>query len=158
MTDLNISIFGLDDDEETLDIMEAILLNNGIGEFKKFYNEEVFNEHFNENVHIAIIDHFIYGEPRGFEIMKRIHEYNKTREAIDCRVIIISGQRNYETVKHYLNNGARGYIDKDDTQFSTLLVKYVSREIREVRKILNLINLLKQQQQFFTEQTTQNKR
>lgn len=155
--DLKISIFGLDDDEDTLDIMEHIFLDNGIGEYSKFYREEDFCASFNDNVHIAIIDHYLHGEPRGFDIMKKIHEYNKSRQAIDCRVIIISGQRKYEVVKHYLNNGAKGYIDKDDPNFSRLLVEYVSREIAEVKKILNLINILTEQRQFITEQTTQKK-
>lgn len=153
--DLKITIFGLDDDEETLDIMEHIFLDNGIGEYMKFYKEDDFCANFHEDVHIAIIDHYLNGEPRGFDIMKKIHEYNKSREAIDCRVIIISGQRKYEVVKHYLNNGAKGYIDKDDPNFSILLVEYVSREITEVKKILNLIRVLKNQQEFFTGQTTQ---
>lgn len=141
---INISIFCLDDDQETLDLIKEDFDKAGIVHYHLFTNEREFLKSFNENVHVAVIDHYLSGSTEiGYDIMETIFELNhKFHSPLKCKMIIMSGQQDPAMIAKYLNNGAFRYLRKDDKDFSVLLIDYVKQAIDEVETFFAAYNRL----------------
>lgn len=137
---MNCAILGLDDDQETLDLIAMFFNKAGIDNYKFFHNKHDFLKAFDETIHIAIIDHYLDGVSVGFDIMRRIFEINEENNALlRCKVIIISGQQDPKMIAYYLNKGAFRYIDKNDLKFFERLTEFSKIAIEEVRSFFESV-------------------
>jgi FixJ family two-component response regulator len=144
ITPINISIFCLDDDADTLDDIKRGFDNAGIANYALFNNRASFLASFHECVHVAVIDHYLgAGDEIGYDVMETIFKKNaEYGSPIKCKMIIISGQDDPRMIAKYLNNGAFRYLPKYDPGFDELLIQYVKTAIREVKDFLEPYNRL----------------
>jgi len=129
----NVRILFLDDDQDQLDEAKDVFDKARIGNCMYFNDVERFFAEFDENVHIAIIDHYI-GNSVGYDILEKIYRHNEARPSVvKCRVIVISGQMKVNVVAHYMNTRkASFYINKNNDSFYEELVVYTRVAIEEV--------------------------
>jgi DNA-binding NtrC family response regulator len=136
-----IKILTLDDDKEMHFIIREDFKREGVNNPCEFYtNQKDFFEHFDDNTHVAIIDHYLARDVTGFEIVKGIKqrvESSPTRLA-GCHIIIVSGQRNYDVFKKYTRMGC-DYIDKDEENFDRTLIDTTKRALQIVHQWLSYL-------------------
>lgn len=137
-------VFVLDDDQDTLDLIKEDFEEAGIKDYELFTSEREFLAKFNENVHVAVLDHYLQGSAEiGYDIMQTIFEMNRKHNSpIQCKVIIISGQKNQQVTKWYLNNGAFKYLDKGEDGFNSNLISYVKQAVADAEVALTAYNAL----------------
>lgn len=134
---------GLDDDSEQNLITRADFNDAGIKNFEFYTEPDDFFKDFNDNVYVAIVDHFLKGNSYlGFavveEINKRVEE-SASRMA-GCLIIIISGQRRYDVLKAYNRMGVFDYIDKDEPDYSQRLISSTRLAMEKQQKWIWYLN------------------
>lgn len=132
MTETVIRILGLDDDPDMHLLIKEDFKRNGILNPCEFHiNKKDFFDHFTEDTHVAIVDHYLGGTSVGFEVVDEINkrvQASRTRKA-GCQIIVVSGQKNYNVLKRYNRMGVFDYIDKGEEDengkdiFSELLIQ-----------------------------------
>jgi hypothetical protein len=134
----------LEDDKEFLtEFYKKVATRSGIS-VQMFPTSETFIEHLTEDIHIAIIDHFLDPLSRansitGLDVMEKILEINPF-----AYIIVVSAQPSMEIAIKYINGtpktkwkGCWKYIDKrgrtdDDVQTEALI--YVDFAITQIQE------------------------
>lgn len=108
LTDEQIGIFILDDDEELCIVYQMLLKSNGYKNVKYFTDYKELLKALTPNDHIFIIDYDLKQEKNGLEIIKEILLVNP-----HAKFIMLSGQSDKSVVVEFnnLHYGGR-YIEK----------------------------------------------
>lgn len=138
--EVNILSYVVDDDPDTLLLIEQLLSANNIKNFHVFTKAEDFLSHINSEIIVCVIDYYLSSGLTGIDVLKAAKAKNKS-----SFVIIISGSENYKTVIESLNAGADRYIDKNNPNYLTKLVEYMQEGFMEAQRRWGLINFLETQ-------------
>lgn len=136
---LKILTYILEDDELFLEIIETLIRDAGIEDYKLFKSPVKFFEEFTESVHVCVVDFRLPGPVNGLEVAERVLSLNER-----CKIIVISGLESFNVVIDFLNVGAFKYIRKSDTQFNEKLLKYVQQALLSVKREITFYNSLKE--------------
>lgn len=136
----NVSIltYVLEDQEAVLAVIDDLFKMNGLQNYKLFSRSSDLVEEMNDKVHICVVDYMLGEKMTGLEVMKIILSYNPR-----CKVVVISGQTDFEVVQKFWNGGAFRYINKRDRDWLSQLVTHVQEALIEVKKQLELISELR---------------
>jgi DNA-binding response OmpR family regulator len=139
---LNILIFVLDDHVETLNNIKKVFDFENLSNYRFFTDQTKFLEALNDDVHIAIVDYWLYGDRNGISVIKSILEKNP-----QCFVIMMSAQSEMDVVVEGVNAGVDRYIMKQKPDWLASMVTFVKEGIEIVKRDLDwyykLINKLK---------------
>lgn len=133
---LKIMTYILDDEEEIIDLIKAILDENGITECEYFSKGQLFMESLNENVHICVVDHFLNNGVTGFEVLQAVNRINP-----DCKKIVVTGYEGQDIVIDYVNEcRIDKWIKKDmKSDYIKKLVQCINDIIPEIRSTYDLM-------------------
>lgn len=141
-TRLNILSLVLDDDAEILEIIEDLLMQHGIVNYKLYTNYTDLLEQINGGIYVCVLDHFLSGGKTGLDVCQTIKEKSK-----DSYVIVMTGQTNIDVVISYLNNCADKYIDKSRRDYLELLIKYMNDGLEIAKNRLEEVEILQQKRE-----------
>lgn len=114
-----IAIFLLDDNQDTVDAIGALLNEYGY-EVEKFTDYNKLMEALHDNVRICIIDFLLNQDKNGLQVIQEIVKKNE-----HCYFIMLSGQSEKSVVVEFVNSVYGGrYIEKG-TNEEIVLVQYV---------------------------------
>lgn len=136
---LNILSLVLDDDTEILEIIEGLLKQHGIINYKLFTKYTDLLEQISGGIYVCVLDHFLTGGKTGLDVCKTIKENSK-----DSYVIVMTGQQDIKVVIDYLNSCADKYIDKNRKDYLDLLIKYMSEGLEIAKNRLEEVEILLQ--------------
>ncbi|NBC82755.1 MAG: response regulator [Bacteroidetes bacterium] len=113
-------IFFVDDDKMMLNLMEYTFSSRQGFAVKSFQSGEDCIKHLDEKPTVIVLDFILNSmvpeNMSGMETLKHI----KTA-AGDIPVIILSKQKDEETISEFMNLGAEKYVTKDDYFIDTLI-------------------------------------
>lgn len=132
---INIGIFLLEDDPNDAELLKRLFDKSGINNYKIFNCSKDFIDSMNENVWIAIIDHYLGYEITGLEVIDKLREVNNY-----CRVIIISGQTDPEIIRKYRKKRIEDYIDKNSPDFHDELIKCIEECEADLHRLFTKFN------------------
>lgn len=127
----------LEDDRETLDMIEDLLKANGISDYELFTKSEDMLIHIQGDIVLCVLDYYLDGRLSGLDILKEIKKRNSY-----SYIIVMSGQANCKIVIDCLNAGANKYIDKNEPDYLNKLIEYMLEGLQEARKRFELLTFL----------------
>lgn len=125
---LTIMLLSVEDDRETLDLLEEIFRENGFDNCKFFTNPQDAIEAINEEPSICILDYWLRPDLTGLEVLKRVKEKNK-----DCYVIGFTGNHDFKKMREWFNQGLNKLVDKDEAGYLNELITYVREAIAKLK-------------------------
>jgi DNA-binding NtrC family response regulator len=128
MATLNQKVFVVDDDRFHLELMEHLLINQGIQDVVLFENGMDCLMEIHQEPGIIFLDHQmdVYS---GYETLRKIKRHNP-----NIFVVMVSAQEEIQTAVNTLKHGAFDYLQKD-LQLEDNVVSVLQR-IEEVKEIL----------------------
>ncbi len=124
---VNILSFVLDDDKDILLIIEDLLKENSITNYRLFHSDEEFLNSMTQDIHVCVIDHFLTGKQTGLDVCRKTKARNK-----NSFIIVMSGQRDPDVIIAYLNECADKYVDKNKKDYLKTLIDYLKVGIETV--------------------------
>ena len=122
---VNILAHALEDDELFVELIKEQFEMNNIRDYRFFTQAEEFILAFNERVHLCILDYLPgASDMSGLDVMKVVISTNP-----NCKAIMVSGYKDYEIVVDALNNGCFRWVDKNKSNYKTLLVEAIQQAI-----------------------------
>ena len=123
----------LDDDHEMNETLKEMFeMHRMTNVHVYFYTDsDNFLKRFDENIHLAIIDHELKGSPlNGVQVMTILRgQYPK------CQIIFCSGTDDPKVLKTVMKKiRPEGYVDKDEPNYLDELVSEAERLLVEIRK------------------------
>src|SRR5687768_3630718 len=106
---LNIMVYVVDDEEDTLNVVKEELEKAGFENCKYLTSSNDFINRLDEPIHICILDFYFPGMD-GIEILDKVRERNK-----DCYVIGFSGLSDPKKIRSWFNAGLRKLVDKNES-------------------------------------------
>jgi DNA-binding NtrC family response regulator len=134
---MNTKVFIIEDDPIVTSVIKQSLIVNANCEIFTFENAHDSLNNLHLNPDIVILDYNLPDED-GFSVMAKIKSYSQT-----IQVIICSGQEKADVVLKCLNNGANGYVFKDE-----MMIEYIRRSVNTLAENSTLrkeVELLKDQ-------------
>lgn len=134
---MNTKIFIIEDDPIVTSVIRQSLIVNANCEIFTFENAQDSLNNLYQNPDIVILDYNLPDED-GFSVMAKIKAYSQT-----IQVIICSGQEKADVVLKCLNNGANGYVFKDE-----MMIEYIRKSVNTLAENSTLrkeVELLKDQ-------------
>jgi DNA-binding NarL/FixJ family response regulator len=130
----------LDDDTHMNELLKEIFELNGMPNVRFYTNSDVFVEELNENIHLCIIDQIIPGSKlQGVDVMRVIKgRFPK------CQIVFMTGVDDPKVLKEALRLRPDGYVDKNESQYISVLVDVVETCLVNIRKNLELAATLEQ--------------
>jgi DNA-binding NarL/FixJ family response regulator len=113
-------IFFVDDDKMMLNLMEYTFKCREGFEVKSYFSGEdcISNLHLNPN--LIVLDYYMGGEGEeamtGLDTLRKINETKK-----EIPVIILSREKDRETINEFIKEGAMKYVTKDEFFIDTLV-------------------------------------
>ena len=140
ITEKKINVFSslrtnvLDDDKDMIALLKEIFALNGLPNVQFYTDSDVFVEQLDENIHLCIIDQVIKGSIlQGVDVMKIIRgRFPK------CQIIFMTGMDDPKVLKEALRIRPEGYVDKNESQYITVLVEQVEKCLTEIKKNLEM--------------------
>jgi len=128
MATLSKKVFVVDDDRFHLELMEQLLINQGIQDVVLFENGMDCLMEIHQEPSIIFLDHQmdVYS---GYETLRKIKRHNP-----NIFVVMVSAQEEIQTAVNTLKHGAFDYLQKD-LQLEDNVVSVLQR-IEEVKEIL----------------------
>jgi FixJ family two-component response regulator len=68
---LNIMTYLLEDDKDITELMQSIFRENGLDNVQFFNKGKEFIDNLNDNVHIAIVDHYLNNGVTGLDVLMK---------------------------------------------------------------------------------------
>jgi len=123
----DIKIFIIEDDFVFIDILVNIIesINSDLKNdnvkvgYSTFYSAKEAEYEFIQNPDIILLDYFIIDDEHQADTGTKVIEHIKDRN-LDIDVVIVSGQESEIVKKQLLNEGAYGYISKDEESLKEL--------------------------------------
>ena len=113
-------IFFVDDDKMMLNLMEYTFKCREGYQVRSFFSGESCIENLSDKPDIIVLDYHLGEEEdnimSGYETLIEIKKLN-----IDTTVIILSRDKDKETINKFLEQGAKKYVTKDDFFIDTLI-------------------------------------
>lgn len=134
---VNILSLILDDDHDTLELIQGTLELQGITNFKIFQSVKEFLANLTADIHICVVDYYLDAQFNGYEILLKIKEKNKH----SC-VIIMSGMKNPDIIIQCLNKGCSYWVDKNKSGYLMELAGAMNTCLDTILARLELINFL----------------
>jgi DNA-binding NtrC family response regulator len=134
---MNTKVFIIEDDPIVTSVIKQSLIVNANCEIFTFDNAHDSLNNLHLNPDIVILDYNLPDED-GFSVMAKIKSYSQT-----IQVIICSGQEKADVVLKCLNNGANGYVFKDE-----MMIEYIRKSVNTLAENSTLrkeVELLKDQ-------------
>lgn len=134
---MNTKVFIIEDDPIVTSVIRQSLIVNSNCEIFTFDNAQDSLNNLHLNPDIVILDYNLPDED-GFSVMAKIKSYLQT-----IQVIICSGQEKADVVLKCLNNGANGYVFKDE-----MMIEYIRKSVNTLAENSTLrkeVELLKDQ-------------
>ncbi len=134
---MNTKVFIIEDDPIVTSVIRQSLIVNSNCEIFTFDNAQDSLNNLHLNPDIVILDYNLPDED-GFSVMAKIKSYSQT-----IQVIICSGQEKADVVLKCLNNGANGYVFKDE-----MMIEYIRKSVNTLAENSTLrkeVELLKDQ-------------
>lgn len=134
---MNTKVFIIEDDPIVTSVIKQSLTVNSNCEIFTFDNAQDSLSNLHLNPDIVILDYNLPDED-GFSVMAKIKSYSQT-----IQVIICSGQEKADVVLKCLNNGANGYVFKDE-----MMIEYIRKGVNtlaETSLLRKEVELLKDQ-------------
>jgi DNA-binding NtrC family response regulator len=134
---MNTKVFIIEDDPIVTSVIRQSLIVNSNCEIFTFENAQDSLNNLHLNPDIVILDYNLPDED-GFSVMAKIKSYSQT-----IQVIICSGQEKADVVLKCLNNGANGYVFKDE-----MMIEYIRKSVNTLAENSTLrkeVELLKDQ-------------
>ena len=116
---MNKLIFFVDDDKMMLNLMEYTFKCKDGFDVKSFFSGESCIENMGLNPDLIVLDYHLGEDDEnmsGLETLEKIRSFNA-----NVSVIILSREKNEETINKFLEQGAMKYVTKDDFFIDTLL-------------------------------------
>ena len=116
---MNKLIFFVDDDKMMLNLMEYTFKCKDGFDVQSFFSGESCIENMNQNPDLIVLDYHLGEEGEnmsGLETLEKIRSFNE-----EVSVIILSREKDEETINKFLEQGAMKYVTKDDFFIDTLL-------------------------------------
>lgn len=116
---MNKLIFFVDDDKMMLNLMEYTFKCKDGFDVQSFFSGESCIENMKLNPDLIVLDYHLGEEGEnmsGLETLEKIKVINK-----EVSVIILSRERDEETINKFMEQGAMKYVTKDDFFIDTLL-------------------------------------
>jgi DNA-binding NtrC family response regulator len=139
---INILSFVLDDDADILELIEGLLKENGIHNYRLFSTEKELFDNLTKDIHVCVIDHYLPSAKTGLQVCKEIKSISP-----DSFVIVMTGQQDTNVVIDYLNACADKYIDKNRKDHLLLLIDYLNVGLEQAKKRLDEITILQQKRE-----------
>ena len=113
-------IFFVDDDKMMLNLMEYTFKCREGFEVKSFFSGEECIKHLHLNPKLIVLDYYMGTDEEnamtGLDTLKKINEINR-----EVPVIILSREKDKETIAEFKKEGAIRYVVKDDYFIDTLI-------------------------------------
>jgi DNA-binding NarL/FixJ family response regulator len=128
----------LDDDKEMNDVLQDMFEMHHMPNVQFFTDSTAFLDVFDENIHLAIIDHDLKGSHlNGVQVMSILREMFPK-----CQIIFVSGTTDPSVLKSVLRLRPDGYVDKDEPNYLDRLVEVAGGRLSEIRKNLEFASTL----------------
>lgn len=139
MMEIEVSILGhiLDDDPETLEIIEQVLKSNNISGFTSHSRADDFLASMDDKIIVGVIDYYLSSGLTGLDVLKALKAKNKS-----SFVIILSGTKSHKSVIECTNAGCDRFIDKNEPDYLSQLVQFVQDGLVEAKKRWALLDFL----------------
>ncbi len=134
---VNILSLILDDDKDILEIIEDLLKENAITNYRLFSLYDEFLNDMTDEMNVSVIDHTLTGGKTGLDICKAVKARNKNNF-----VIVLTGQINPDVVIDYLNENANRYVDKNRSDYLQKMIEYLKIGIETVKEKLEQNEIL----------------
>jgi len=134
---MNTKVFIIEDDPIVTSVIKQSLIVNANCEIFTFDNAQDSLNNLHLNPDIVILDYNLPDED-GFSVMAKVKSYSQS-----IQVIICSGQEKADVVLKCLNNGANGYVFKDEK-----MIEYIRKSVNTLAENSTLrkeVELLKDQ-------------
>ena len=136
----DIKIFIIEDDFVFIDILVNILesINSDLKNdsikisYNTFYSAKEAKFEFNKNPDIILLDYFIIDDELQADTGTKVIEHIKEKK-LDIDVVIVSGQESTKVKEQLLNEGAYGYISKDENSLNNLkplLIEIIKKRLK----------------------------
>ena len=113
-------IFFVDDDKMMLNLMEYTFKCREGFEVKSYFSGEECIKNLNLDPELIVLDYYMGGDDEnamtGLDTLKKINASKK-----DLPVIILSREKDRETINEFIKEGAMKYVIKDDYFIDTLI-------------------------------------
>lgn len=116
---MNKLIFFVDDDKMMLNLMEYTFKCKDGFDVASFLSGEKCIESLDKNPDLIILDYHLGEEDGNMSGLETLEILKKERE--DISVIILSREKDEDTINKFLEQGAMKYVTKDDFFIDTLL-------------------------------------
>jgi two-component system response regulator AtoC len=115
---MNTKVFIIEDDPIVTSVIKQSLIISSNCDIYTFENAEESLKNLHQNPDIVILDYNLPDED-GFSVMTKIKSYSQ-----NIQVVICSGQEKADVVLKCLNNGANGYVFKDE-----MMIEYLRKSV-----------------------------
>lgn len=113
-------IFFVDDDKMMLNLMEYTFKCREGFEVKSYFSGEECIENLHLKPHLIVLDYYLGSDGEntmsGFDTLRRINDINE-----NIPVIILSRERDRNTIEKFIKEGAMKYVTKDNYFIDTLI-------------------------------------
>lgn len=122
-------IFFVDDDKMMLNLMEYTFKCREGFEVKSFFSGEECIQHLHLNPKLIVLDYYMgtdeEGTMTGLDTLRKINKLNQ-----NVPVIILSREKDEDTIAEFKKEGAMRYVVKDD-YFIDTLIESIERHFRK---------------------------
>jgi len=113
-------IFFVDDDKMMLNLMEYTFKCREGFEVKSYFSGEDCIDNLKLNPELIVLDYYLGSDSEnsmtGLDILKKINQNNDS-----IPVVILSREKDKETIAQFIKEGAMKYVIKDDYFIDTLI-------------------------------------
>jgi two-component system, OmpR family, response regulator len=125
-------IFFVDDDKMMLNLMEYTFKCREEFEVKSFFSGEECIKHLHLNPKLIVLDYYMGTDEEdtmtGLDTLRKINELNQ-----EVPVIILSREKDKDTIAEFKKEGAMHYVVKDD-YFIDTLIESIERHFKEKKQ------------------------
>ena len=116
-------VYAIDDDQNILDIYEALLLEMDLYDVKTCNNPKIALEEIEKNPPDVLLLDIMMPEMSGIDVMKKLKKIELKKP-----VIVISGQADRDIAVEIVKQGAYGFLEKpfDDWELEVAVKKAIS--------------------------------
>lgn len=123
-------ILSVEDDRDTLELLEDIFKENGFENCKFFTDSnEAIKAIDADSWSIFILDYKLGGGITGLDVLKKARSINK-----NSYVIGFTGMRDLKVIRRWVNEGLNKWVDKNEQGYIGELVEYVREAIKNIKE------------------------